>query len=50
MKDIFEEQIETMKDKFEEILSLAYKNPHEFLSIDTNTQRCFNNWDEVIIN
>lgn len=50
MKDIFDEQIETMKDKFEEILNLAYKNPHEFLSIDTGTQRLFNNWDEVIIN
>ena len=50
MKDIFDEQIETMRDRFEEILNLAYKNPHEFLAIDTNTQRCFNNWDEVIIN
>ena len=50
MKDIFDEQIETMKEKFEEILNIAYKNPHEFLAIDTNSQRCFNNWDEVIIN
>lgn len=50
MKDIFDEQIETMKEKFEEILNMAYKNPHEFLAIDTNSQRCFNNWDEVIIN
>lgn len=49
MKDIFDEQIETMKDKFEEILNIAYKNPHEFLAIDTGTQRLFNNWDEVII-
>jgi len=50
MKDIFDEQIETMKDKFEEILNVAYKNPHEFLAIDTGTQRLFNNWDEVIVN
>lgn len=50
MKDIFDEQIETMKEKFEEILNIAYKKPHEFLAIDTNSQRCFNNWDEVIIN
>jgi len=49
MKDIFDEQIETMREKFEDILNIAYKNPHEFLAIDTNTQRCFNNWDEVII-
>lgn len=50
MRDIFDEQIETMKERFEEILDLAYKNPHEFISIDCNSQRCFNNWDEVIIN
>ena len=49
MRDIFDEQIETMREKFEDILIMAYKNPHEFLAIDTNTQRCFNNWDEVII-
>ena len=50
MKDIFDEHIETMKEKFEEILDRAYKKPHDFLSIDTNTQRCFLNWDEVILN
>ena len=50
MKDIFDEQIETMKEKFEEILDMAYKKPHDFLSIDTNSQRCFLNWDEIIIN
>jgi hypothetical protein len=50
MKDIFDEQIETMREKFEDILNMAYKNPHEFLAIDTTTQRCFNNWDEVVIN
>jgi hypothetical protein len=50
MRDIFDEQIETMRERFEEILDLAYKNPHEFISIDCNSQRCFNNWDEVIIN
>jgi len=49
MKDIFDEQIETMKEKFDEILNMAYKKPHEFLAIDTGTQRCFNNWDEVVI-
>lgn len=50
MSDIFDEQIDTMKEKFKYILDLAYKNPHEFLAIDTGSQRLFNNWDEVIIN
>lgn len=49
MGDIFDEQIETMKDKFKHILNLAYKNPHEFLAIDCGSQRCFNNWDEIVI-
>jgi len=49
MKDIFDEQIETMKEKFDEILQLAYKNPHEFISIDTNNQKLFNNWDEILL-
>ena len=50
MKDIFDEQIETMKDKFDEILKLSFKNKHDFMAIDTNSQRCFLNWDEIITN
>ena len=50
MKDIFDEQIETMKDKFEEILKISFKNKHDFMAIDTNSQRCFLNWDEIITN
>ena len=50
MKDIFDEQIETMKDKFAEILKLSFKNKHDFMEIDTNSQRCFLNWDEIITN
>ena len=50
MKDIFDEQIETMKDKFDEILKISFKNKHDFMAIDTNSQRCFLNWDEIITN
>ena len=50
MKDIFDEQIETMKDKFDEILKLSFKNKHDFMAIDTNSRRCFLNWDEIITN
>ena len=50
MKDIFDEQIETMKDKFDEILKISFKNKHDFIAIDTNSQRCFLNWDEIITN
>ena len=47
MEDIFEEQIETFKSVFNDILAIAYKEPHQFISIDTNTQKLFLNWDEI---
>lgn len=47
MKNLIEEQIETAINKFESILGLAYKKPHDFLYINTNSQRLFLNWDEI---
>lgn len=49
MSDIFDEQIEMMKPIFEKVLNVAYKKPHEFITIDTNTQRLFLNWNEILI-
>jgi len=49
MSDIFEEQIETMKPIFEQVLNISFKMPHDFISIDTNTQRIFLNWNEILI-
>ena len=49
MEFIFEEHIEETKKKFEEILKLLFKNEHDFLYINTMSQRLFNNWDELII-
>lgn len=46
-RNLFEEQIETASDKFEKILDIAYKNVHDFLYINTLTQRIFLNWDEL---
>jgi lipid A disaccharide synthetase len=46
---IFEEVIETQKDKFDEIRSLVYKDPHDWLFVNIPSQRMFNsNWDEII--
>jgi hypothetical protein len=47
MVNLFEEVFEN-KDKFEAIVKLAWKKPHDFLFIDTNSQRIFLNWSEVI--
>lgn len=50
MSTIFDEQVEISENVYKDILSLSYKKPHDFIFIDTNTQRIFINFDEVIIN
>lgn len=49
MLNIFNEQVEIFKDKFEEVLDKTFNEPHDFLFIDTNSQRLFANWDEINI-
>lgn len=49
LEQIFEEQVETHKDKFMEILEHCFNKPHDFLYINTESQRMFSNWDEIII-
>lgn len=47
MKNIFDEQVELYRDRFEEVLNSVYKEPHEYLFIDTNTQRMFCKFNEL---
>lgn len=49
MKNIFEEQVEINENVFKDILDISFKKAHDFIFIDTNTKRIFNNWDEVLI-
>jgi len=49
MENIFTEQIEQHKAKFDDVLKLLFANPHDFMYINTNSQRLFNNWDEIVI-
>jgi len=49
MENIFNEQIEQFKDNFMNIMKNVYDKPHTFLYINTNSQRLFKNWDEIII-
>ena len=49
--NIFSELIEKEKSLFQEIIEkYAYKEPHSFVFLDTNTGRLFSNWDEISIN
>jgi GTPase SAR1 family protein len=50
MATIFDEQVEIADSVYKEILDLSYKKPHDFIFIDSNSQRIFINWDSVIIN
>ena len=51
MHTIFEEYLEIENKKtIEEIAKVVYDEPHNFLFINTNSQRLFKNWDELIIN
>ena len=47
---VFEELIESKKDKFEDILKLVYDEKHNFLFVNIPSQKMFKNFDEIIIN
>jgi len=45
---IFNEIIETHRDKFDDIRKLVFDEPHQFLFVNIRTQRMFKGWDEII--
>lgn len=49
MQNIFDEQIELNKDKFDAIQSVLFPKPHDFVFIDPSSQRLFSNFDEIIV-
>jgi hypothetical protein len=49
LENINDEQLELTKDVFHNIIKMCFKNPHDFMYINPNTQRIFCNWDEIII-
>lgn len=48
-ENIFEELVETHRDKFDDICRLVYTDPHSFMFIDLPSSRIFSGWDEVLI-
>ena len=49
MTAIFEELIDTHADKFAELENkILFKHPHDFLFVDHDSQRMFNNWTQEI--
>jgi GTPase SAR1 family protein len=49
MSNIFTEHLELSKEIFEKLQQMLFKQPHEFLYINTLTGRLFRNWDEIVI-
>lgn len=47
MQTIFEEHIEQHKDHFIELLKYVFKEPHDFMFLNTGSQRIFSNWNEI---
>jgi hypothetical protein len=48
-ENIFLEQIEEFKDNFIKVMKRCYNEDHNFLYINTNSQRLFCNWDEIVL-
>lgn len=49
MQNIFDEQVEMFKDAFQSIIPKVYHTPHDYLFIDTASQRIFKNFDEILL-
>ena len=49
MENIFLEQVEQYRDQFMKIMKNCYTESHNFLYINTNSQRMFCNWNEILI-
>lgn len=49
LQNIFEEHIELDQNVFKDIQKLLYKEPYDFMYINTNSQRIFSNFNEIII-
>jgi hypothetical protein len=47
-EQIFNEIIETKKDKFNEIQKIIFDKPHNWAFINIPSQRIFKMWDEII--
>ena len=49
LQNLFEELIELDVPTFKKVQKYLFKEPYDFLYLNTNSQRIFSNWDEIII-
>lgn len=49
IENLLTEQIEMPRDKFDDVIKLCFTEPHDFMFLDSNSQRLFSNWNEIIM-
>lgn len=49
IENLLTEQIEIQKDKFDDVLRVCFKESHDFMFLDSSSQRIFSGWDEIIL-
>lgn len=49
MMNIFKELVEGFSSDIEQLIKFVYNEPHNFLFINTDYQKFFKNWDEIIM-
>jgi hypothetical protein len=49
-ENLFDELFETKKELAVDIMNFVYKNPHDYLMLNVDTQKMYKDFDEIIIN
>jgi len=49
LQNIFDELVELDQNTFKKLQKYLFKEPYDFMYLNTNTQRLFSNWNEIII-
>jgi len=49
-ENLFDELFETKKDLALDIMNFVYKNPHDYLMLNVDSQKLYKDFDEILIN
>lgn len=49
LNNINDEHLEIDKDIFNDVVKLCFKNPHDFMFVNTELHKLYCNWDEIVI-
>lgn len=49
IENLLTEQIEMPKENFKDVLKYCFNDPHDFMFLDSNSQRIFSCWNEIVV-